>query len=720
MPPKADKLQQIIETVKTLCNRQLAEYPELGGILVQINKIEASLQSKKLTLQIVAEEEKLGQAGFDLLTQIPDSQQAYDIKYDLLPEFPVANGNQNQSVTRLKLVRFLQDNIVVDQEYLLQEDNEYVMGRNPQLNLFLDGSVYRGVSWQHAAIKTTVSGGEKKWVVEDLNSRNGVFVNGERINGSVILQDRDIITLAYPSYKEGIACWYFQQEAVTPTIDENHPYYDVIDCDVLLLVADYKGYQWEKLTSFLKTLNGEKISKYFLLLDLPVTEEEKSLEATISQWEAWLESLSLPYKVEFYPLTLTPYYQEDFPLDFLSKSMQKRYDKFVKAFGNITKRQPENLLAKRLSVKLASLILPLEKILQEEYDELRQKITNLQNEKQSLVGKNWKELIKNALAQVKEDKEKFFKQVRWDLNQAKAALLDNFSRKSIVGQVQNFVDNLKPVVFKKEGQPHVKLAIDSHDTGDVNEILINFIVENLETWANKEWEKVLHLYGNGGLIGLLNRCYDYINFLPDLFPHSPFNPPADLDIRGNFLVSFMTIESEVRHKQDSLPAFVMKSIRSNLMQIMMMATLLFALLGLKVGKNEMFAQVSLVFKRFPFLLGLAVFALIFFLITSYNQDNNLKLEEAAEKLRKEVSSYYQSLSKNLVEKIIQDINIALDYEASRLENSLEVVGETYEEYLKEVEKKQVVIQANLDVLKEREKNLAKEIAEVKKLIAMSG
>ncbi|MEM2136049.1 MAG: hypothetical protein QXG44_14440, partial [Candidatus Jordarchaeaceae archaeon] len=94
--------------------------------------------------------------------------------------------------------------------------------------------------------------------------------------------------------------------------------------------------------------------------------------------------------------------------------------------------------------------------------------------------------------------------------------------------------------------------------------------------------------------------------------------------------------------------------------------------------------------------------------------------EAAEKLRKEVSSYYQSLSKNLVEKIIQDINIALDYEASRLENSLEVVGETYEEYLKEVEKKQVVIQANLDVLKEREKNLAKEIAEVKKLIAMSG
>lgn len=674
-----------------------------------------------MTVQIVAREEKLSQAGFDLLTQIPEFKQSCNIKYDLFPEIPVASEAKNQSVVKLKLVKILQDNIIVDREYSLREDNVYVMGRNPQLNLFLDGGVYKGVSWQHAAVRMTVDDGKKKWLVEDLNSRNGVFVNGERISGSVILEDKDIITLAYPSYKEGIACWYFQEEIVTPATNESHPYYDVIDCDILLMAADYKDYQSEKIVSFLKTINDEKISKHFLLLDLNINQEEKQLEATISQWETWLESLNLPYKIEFYPLALSFYCQEDFSSASVSKSMQRRYDKFIKAFSSIFKRQPENLLAKRLSVELASLILPLEKILQEEYEDLRQKIVNLQNEKQSLAGKNWKELIRNAMAEVKEDKEKFFKQVKSDLSQAKAAVLDSFSKKSIVGKIQNFVDNLKPVVFKKEGQPHVKLAIDSNDVAsDVNEIIIKFIVDNLENWALNEWKKVLHFYGNGGLIGLLNRCYDYINFIPDLFPDCPFNQPADLDIKGNFLVSFMTIESEVRHKQDSLPAFVMKSIRSNLMQIMMMATLLFAILGLRVGKNEMFAQISSVLKRFPILLGLAVFAIIFFLVNSYNQDNNLKLEEAAEKLRKEVSSYYQSLSKNLVEKIIQDMNIALEYEASRLDNSLEVIGEVYEEYLKEVERKQVVIQANLDVLKEKEKTLAKEITEVKKLIALSG
>lgn len=42
------------------------------------------------------------------------------------------------------------------------------------------------------------------------------------------------------------------------------------------------------------------------------------------------------------------------------------------------------------------------------------------------------------------------------------------------------------------------------------------------------------------------------------------------------------------------------------------------------------------FNVFLFLLGLAVFALIFFLTNSYNQDNNLKLEEAEDKLKKKL------------------------------------------------------------------------------------
>lgn len=107
--------------------------------------------------------------------------------------------------------------------------------------------------------------------------------------------------------------------------------------------------------------------------------------------------------------------------------------------------------------------------------------------------------------------------------------------------------------------------------------------------------------------------------------------------------------------------------------------------------------------------------LLFFLTNSYNQDNNLKLEEAEDKLKKEVNTYYQSLSKNLIEKVIQDINLALEYEANRIDSALERVQEIYGDYISETEKQQVIIKANLESLKEKEKSLSKEITEFKKL-----
>jgi hypothetical protein len=717
MPPKADKLQQNIESIKSFLNRKLSDYGELGQIISKVSKIEALLSEKKLTLQIVGNQENLIQAMFDLIGKNPEFNQGYKIKYDFIPELP--KETKPQYITTIKLVKFIEDEMIIIKEYPLENNQVYTIGRNPQLNLVLDGNIYKGVSWQHAEIKkVTDEKGEIKWQIQDLNSSNGTFVNGERITDVSILQSEAIITIANDTYKEGFPCWYFTEEMVNTDEDKNNPYDDVIDCDLFLLVIPHNGYKLETIVSFLKTLNIKMMSKHFLVMDLDMQEEEKNLETIISDGESWLESQNFEYKIDFFPLALTPYYQEDYRGD-LSKPMQKRFDKFIKDLGNVIKRQPENILAKRLSVQLIPLITPLETILVKENEELNQKITNLQTKLQEITGENWKEETKNALGEVKEDKEKFLKQIKTDLSQAKAAILDNFSKHSIICQIQNFVDDLQPVIFKKEGQPYVKLFPPQGDfNADLNQVIIKFSTSTMEKWALKEWEKVLNSYGNGGLNGLLNRSYDNINIIPNLFDESPFHLPSELDIKNNFIVSFMGIESDVRHKQVSMASYIMKSIRSNMMQIMMMATMIFALLGQKMGKNEIFSQLSNVFKQFPFLLGLAVFALIFFLTTSYNQDNNLKLEEAADKLRKEVNSYYQSLSKNLLEKVIQDMNLALEYEANRIDNSLQSIQDTYSNYIMEIEKQQIQIKANLDIFKEKEKNLSKEIAEFKKLIKM--
>ena len=65
-------------------------------------------------------------------------------------------------------------------------DAEYTIGRTPDNGIVLaDGSV----SAKHARIERTAEG----FVLEDLQSRNGTFVNGEKLEGKRLLADGDLI-----------------------------------------------------------------------------------------------------------------------------------------------------------------------------------------------------------------------------------------------------------------------------------------------------------------------------------------------------------------------------------------------------------------------------------------------------------------------------------------------------------------------------------------------
>jgi len=76
----------------------------------------------------------------------------------------------------------------------------------------------------------------------------------------------------------------------------------------------------------------------------------------------------------------------------------------------------------------------------------------------------------------------------------------------------------------------------------------------------------------------------------------------------------------------------------------------------------------------------------FLLMNAYRSDNQAKLDEAGEKLKKELASYYQSLSKSLLEKIIQEFNMALDYESKKIDDTIAEIQSNYNEYILETEK----------------------------------
>lgn len=139
-------------------------------------------------------EEKLIQAMFDLISKNPKFSQGYKIKYDLIPEFPKEMLPTSLSI--LKLVHFIDGEINVIQEIILDNHQVYSLGGNPELNVVLDGNIYKSLSWQQAEIKTILDEkGIAKWQIKDLNSSNGTFVNGQKIvdrtldSGQIITDD---------------------------------------------------------------------------------------------------------------------------------------------------------------------------------------------------------------------------------------------------------------------------------------------------------------------------------------------------------------------------------------------------------------------------------------------------------------------------------------------------------------------------------------------------
>ncbi len=77
-------------------------------------------------------------------------------------------------------------------------DTEITLGRDRDCQIFLDSQIYTGVSRHHALIRSTVNQGNQQaiWLICDLNSANGTYINAKRIQGCEPLQTGDRITLA--------------------------------------------------------------------------------------------------------------------------------------------------------------------------------------------------------------------------------------------------------------------------------------------------------------------------------------------------------------------------------------------------------------------------------------------------------------------------------------------------------------------------------------------
>ena len=128
-----------------------------------------------------------------------------------------------------------------------------VMGRSPQADLKLDDD---GISRHHARLRCETG---RSWV-QDLSSRNGTFVNGERIDGDIELKDGDKIQVG-----RGTVLRFGFQDALDESFHENLLSSALRDGLTKLF---NKRYLMDRLDSELKFAQRHETSLSLLLIDI--------------------------------------------------------------------------------------------------------------------------------------------------------------------------------------------------------------------------------------------------------------------------------------------------------------------------------------------------------------------------------------------------------------------------------------------------------------------
>ncbi len=98
--------------------------------------------------------------------------------------------------------------------YLLSTTQEVLIGRDPNCQIVLDSGLYTTVSRRHAIVRPLgTASTQERWQLCDLNSANGTYVNGQRLQGCQELHPGDRLTLGSDGAEFIFECQKQQQRS---------------------------------------------------------------------------------------------------------------------------------------------------------------------------------------------------------------------------------------------------------------------------------------------------------------------------------------------------------------------------------------------------------------------------------------------------------------------------------------------------------------------------
>ena len=675
MSIKSEKLTQSIQATQQFIKTKVKEIPVFEDIIQELENITTSLQTGKITIQTFTHFPVLAQAFYNYLDTCQKKSEFYHYKISHLNP----NSQNNYPVLILKENDKLQQE---EKRYKLSKNQNILIGRNPKVKNKSDAIEiplpnYKKISVNHAEIKPIISSNSNSvsWEICDLNSLNGTYINGERLQQCKTLQANDIITLAYPQANHKSPEFLFKAPVADNSSEDNSPV-ELIDGDIVCLVINLQHQFTDDDKQFIESIKNSQTEKLYIIIDISDTDiPSEEIKIKLAEVDKLLQEINLNLSWETLTAVLQPYYPDNNTNSSNHTVIQLESDEICQSFAELGKNQAEEILLKQLTEKLRSQIYLIEQILQLDSENLKQEIGKVETQLQARSKEEWQKFIERLLKRVNEEREDFFRRAKAEINRSIKNLTSEFTQNSISNKIKLLIDTLEPVVLKEEKQVYIQLQ--PQDGKDLQETMIEFCQKELINWANEELARISQRYGGGGLDGLVKRSYETLNCIPSLNVANSFTTSfSHIDFEKSLQDSLMQIQSKKSYYEETVTKDLL-GVGKIFIPGVIGALSLSPLVGMPLLPTAVF------------LITQAATELVSFVGGSLSQSDvkKYKLEEQVVKLKELEFNYYQRMAHFLCGRLLEDIILALEEEEWQFKKNVNSIYDQLTDNIHELHKK---------------------------------
>jgi FHA domain len=673
----AEQLTQCLQAVYQFSLSRKSRLEGLSNVTQNLDKINIIINSRRLNFQIFSQFSLLCEGMSNWLHSNQALNNFYGFQKSELPAF-TSSSSQSQFP---KLV--LRANPGVSQSeaiYKLSLNQSIIIGRD------LEGQtssrlievplpMYRKISGRHAEIcnVSSLNPTSLTWQICDLNSTNGTYINGQKIKGCETLKSGDRVTLGYPNPSEKAPELIFEGQVQNST--QRSSVIQQVEGDLICLVISPDKELSDSEKQLIDQASQAEIAGFIIIADnsgLSSADNQKAI-ARLSSIKSSIQN-QLPRLSEILETIVLPlhfFYPNILPAP-LTPPVQQIFSELSANLIALAENQGGKILINRANRQLQDQLQHIDSILSEQQEALNKEIQRTELILQRRNIESLRDHFIEGMKQVSEERDYFFQQVRNNFGRASNDFISDIIPDNLLQSIEDFVENLDPVVNKQKGQ--VSIELKTNNKGDLYKEILYFIRSEIIRWSDKHWQFIYYKMSGDGLEGLSKRSYTRLNSLPSFQMDNPFHQlPQKLEIANKLNTSFTNIKVDIAYGESSGSDF------NGMARIAMMTASTAMSIGASIsaGQNlspQAIMQGANVISALSGMSGASV---------SKAQQQKLKIEQIVDSLKRNTRSHYQKIARHLLNTASQEIVSAINTEDRLFRKSLERIDEQFRSYYAE-------------------------------------